>query len=427
MAQTPDLSRPATPYSTDILIIGGGVVGVSAAYYLARAGAAVTLVEMGELCNGSSWGNAGMVCPCHSTPVPGPGVLAQGFRWMFNPESPFYLRPRLDAGFAAWLWRFSRFCNAGAQARAIPLLRDLQRRSLALYQELIAAEGLACDFEKAGGLELFLTEEKFVHAAHEVEKMRGFGLEWEWLGREAVHALEPAAHPDVVGGIYYRGDAHLNPAKFVEGLAEAAKNYGAQILTGTEVTDIQREGHRVHGVATPRGWIQPREVVLAAGAWSGVLARKLGIKMPMQAGKGYSITMQRPAKGPRLPLHLAEARMAITPMGGWLRFAGTMELAGIDTSINQRRVDAVLRNGKKYLVDLGEPVVGKIWGGMRPLAPDGMPYLGRSREVTNLIAATGHGMLGVSLGPVTGLLVKQIVFGEPVELGVEALEVGRFG
>lgn len=411
----------------DVLVIGGGVVGVSAAYYLARAGAAVTLVEMGDLCNGSSWGNAGMVCPCHSTPVPGPGVLAQGVRWMFNPESPFYLRPRLDAEFAAWLWRFSRYCSAGAQARAIPLLRDLQRCSQALYEQIITETGLECDYERAGGLELFLTEEKFAHAAHEVEKMRSFGLDWEWLDRAAVHALEPAVHPEVVGGIHYRGDAHLNPAKFVEGLAAAAKKYGAEILTGTEVTDIQREGSRVTGVATPAGWFRFREVVLAAGAWSGALARKLGIRMPMQAGKGYSITMARPPHGPRIPLHLAEARMAITPMGGWLRFAGTMELAGIDTSINERRVNAILRNGKKYLVDLGEPVVERIWGGMRPLAPDGLPYLGRSREVTNLIAATGHGMLGISMGPVTGLLVKQIILGEQVEMGVEALEVGRFG
>jgi D-amino-acid dehydrogenase len=411
----------------DVLVIGGGVVGVSAAYALARAGAAVTLVEMGALCNGSSWGNAGLLCPCHSTPVPGPGVLWQGIRWMFNPESPFYLRPRLDAEFAAWLVRFARYCNAAAQARAIPLLRDLQRRSLALYREWIAAEGLDCDFEKAGGIELYLTEEKFSHAAPEVEKMRAHGLDWTLLDRAAVHAREPAAHPDVVGGIYYGEDAHLNPAKFVAGLADAARRYGAQIWTNTPVTGLRREGARLTGAATPGGWIQPREVVLAAGAWSGQLARQLGVHLPMQAGKGYSISMRRPASAPRHPLHLAEARMAITPMGGWLRFGGTMELSGIDTSINQRRVDAILRNGKKYLVDMGEPVVEKVWGGMRPLTPDGLPYLGRARQVTNLIAAAGHGMLGVSLGPVTGLLVKQLVYGEPPEMGLEALEAGRFG
>ncbi|GAB4581632.1 MAG: FAD-dependent oxidoreductase [Anaerolineales bacterium] len=410
----------------DILIIGGGIIGVSTAYALAREGISVTLIEKGELCAGSSHGNAGMVCPCHSTPIPGPGVLWQGLKWMTNPESPFYIRPRFDPEFFSWLWQFRRYCNPNAYHRAIPPLREMQRASLKLYQEWIARENLTCDFEKVGGLELFLTREKHEAGRRHVEEMRHFGLDMEWLDRDATHALEPAARPEVIGGIHYKEDAHVNPAKFVHGLAQAAQRVGAQIVTKAQVLGFTREGRQIKTVRTSKGSFQPQQVVLAAGAWTALLAQGLGIQLPLQAAKGYSITMNRPPISPHIPLHLAEARMAVTPMGPYLRYAGTLELSGISTTINERRVNAIRRGAAQYLVDSTPREEVEVWSGMRPVAPDGLPYIGPARAVSNLIIATGHGMLGVSMGPITGQVVGEIVRGIEPSVDVGAFGVERF-
>ena len=406
----------------DILIIGGGIIGVSTAYALARKGVSVTLIEKGEICAGSSHGNAGMVCPCHSTPIPGPGVLWQGIQWMFNPESPFYIRPRLDPELIAWLWQFRRFCNVVDQHRAIPPLREMQRASLLLYRDWITEQNLDCDFEKIGGLELFLTREKHEAGRRHVEEMRQFGLDMEWLGRDATHALEPTARPEVVGGIHYKEDAHINPTKFVRGLTEAAQRLGAQVLTQTEVLGFERMGQTVSTVRTSRGDFHPQQLVLAAGAWSAEILRGLGIHLPMQAAKGYSVTMKRPKVSPRIPLHLAEARMAVTPMGAVLRYAGTLELSGISTTINARRVSAIRRGAAQYLITGAPAQEMEVWAGMRPVTPDGLPYIGRTRAVSNLIVATGHAMLGVSMGPITGKVV-----GEIVREVKPSVDVGMFG
>jgi D-amino-acid dehydrogenase len=418
--------------SDDVLIIGGGIIGVSTAYALAREGVSVTLVEKGDICDGSSHGNAGMVCPCHSTPIPGPGVLWQGIKWMLNPESPFYIRPQLDLELIAWLWQFRRFCNEAAFYRAIPLLREMQRASLELYREWIAQENLDCHFEKVGGLELFLTRKKYEAGRHHVDEMRHFGLDMEWLDREATHALEPAAHSEVVGGIHYKEDAHLNPAKFVHGLAEAAERRGVKILTHTQALGFEQAGQKVKTVKTSRGDFHPQQVLLAAGAWSAVVMRELGLRLLLQAAKGYSVTMARPAISPpgsfpTIPLHLAEARMAVTPMGPHLRFAGTLELSGISTTINERRVNAIRRGAARYLVDHGPLEELEVWAGMRPVAPDGLPYMGRVHGLSNFIVATGHAMLGVSMGPITGKVVSELVRGEKTSVDLGAFGVERFG
>jgi len=412
--------------NSDIIIIGGGIIGVSTAYALAREGVPVTLIEKRGICNGSSYGNAGMICPCHSTPIPGPGVLWQGIKWMLNPESPFYIRPRLDPELTAWLWQFRGFCNEDAYHRAIPPLREMQRASLPLYQEWITRENLDCDFEKVGGLELFLTREKHEEGRHYVEEMRGFGLDMEWLDRDATHALEPALRPEVIGGIHYKEDAHVNPAKFVHGLTEAAKRLGVKMLTQTQVLGFEREGQKVKIVRTSKGDFRPKQVVLAAGAWSARVLQGLGIRMPLQAAKGYSVTMKRPKVSPRIPLHLAEARMAVTPMGPVLRYAGTLELSGISTTINERRVNAIRRGAARYLVDSSSREEVEVWSGMRPVAPDGLPYIGRVRTLSNLVVATGHAMLGVSMGPITGKVVGEIVRDVTPSVDVGVFGVERF-
>lgn len=412
---------------SDILIIGGGIIGVSTAYFLAREGASVTLIEKGDIAAGSSHANAGLLCPCHSHPIPVPGVLTQGLKWMLDPESPFYIRPRANLNLAKWLWRFQSFCNEEASNRAVPLLRDMQRSSQKLYQTLIEEEGIDCNFEKKGGVTLFRTEKGLEKGRHEVEEMTGFGLDMVLLpDATAVRELEPNIDPSVVGGVHYREDAHVNPLLFVRSLAEKAQALGANVQTGTEVLGFDTVDGKITAVRTTQGKFTPQQIVLATGVWSTALAKQIGVSILMEPAKGYSITIKRPPNYLHTHLHLAEAKMAVTPMGETIRFAGTLELAGLDFSINQRRVNAIRRNANLYLKDLEGQEVLEIWGGMRPCTPDGLPYIGRTRRYNNLIMATGHAMLGMSMGPGTGKLVAEIACEKRPFLNTAAFAPDRF-
>ncbi|MEM7115378.1 MAG: FAD-dependent oxidoreductase [Chloroflexota bacterium] len=410
------------------LIIGGGIIGTTTAYYLAKAGADVTLVEKGEIAAGSSYGNAGLICPCHSHPIPAPGVLTQGLKWLLDPESPFYIKPRLSPELAQWLWQFQRFCTIEASHRAIPLLRDMQRNSLKLYEEIIAEEAIECAFEKKGGLTLFRTEKGLENGRHEVEGMNGFGLDMELLpNTTAVRNIEPNIDPSVIGGIHYREDAHINPAQFVFGLGQKLQAAGVKLMTQTEVLGFDGDSRRITAVRTTKGKLTPKQIILASGAWSTQLAHQAGVRILMEPAKGYSITIKRPTNYLHTHLHLFESSMAVTPMGDTIRFAGTLELAGFDFSINQRRVNAIRRGAHSYLQGLEGQEIVEIWGGMRPCAPDGLPYIGRTYKYNNLIIATGHAMLGMAMGPVTGKLVSQIACGEQPLLNIAAFAADRFG
>ena len=410
----------------DIIIIGGGIIGVSTAYFLAQQGHSITLIEKGEIAAGSSYGNAGLLCPCHSVPLPTPGALTQGIKWLLDAASPFYIKPRFDRDLLAWLWRFQSFATQKHVHKAIPLLRDMQRASQKLYQELIEQENLACNFEKLGGLTLFRTEAGFAHGRSEVAEVQRFGIQVVLLDGTAVRALEPTVHPDVVGGIHMQEDAHLTPHLFVNGLAQAAQAKGVIILTQTEVLTFEAQNGYIETIRTTKGDFHPQQVVISAGAWSSKMVKQLGMRVLMQPAKGYSVTVKRPLPSPRLHLSFGEARVVATPMGEHLRFAGTLELAGFDFSINQRRVNAILNAVDQYIVGADQKEVVEIWRGMRPCSPDGLPYIGRSQQVHNLIVATGHATLGLSMGPITGKLVAQVVGGKRPLLNIDAFRLNRF-
>ncbi|MDX1414440.1 MAG: FAD-dependent oxidoreductase [Candidatus Promineifilaceae bacterium] len=393
----------------DVLIIGGGIIGVSAAYYLARAGTAVTVIDKGEIGAGSSYGNAGLICPCHSTPIAAPGVLSQGLKWLLDGASPFYIKPRLDRSLLSWIWQFRSYCNSEAFDAAVPLLRDMQRASLAQFQELIAREQLDCHFSTNGGLALYRTKEGLDYGLREAQHLQRFGLKMSELDGDAARALEPAVHPAVLGAVHLEEDAFITPYLFVQGLAQAAASRGAVLLPQTEVLSLVQQNGRINIVHTTRGRFSPHLIILSAGAWSALIARELDINLPLQPAKGYSITVQRPENAPQKYLYLGEARVAVTPMGSWLRYAGTLELAGFDFSINQRRVDAILRAAAAYLASYAEPEIVEIWRGMRPCLPDGLPMIGRAQRPSNLLVGTGHSTLGLSLGPITGQLLAELV------------------
>jgi D-amino-acid dehydrogenase len=412
---------------TDVLIIGGGVIGVCSAYYLAGKGARVTVVEKGEVCSGSSYGSAGLIVPSHSIPLARPGVLGQGLVWLLDPESPFYIKPRLDPDLIAWLLRFSLASRAAPMKQSIPTLLALSQASVALYDELAQTAGIECVYRRNGLLDVFRTPAAQRDAIEDAHLLQANGLPVEVLDAEALYHLEPALQPGLLGAIHFPGDAHLNPADFVRGLARLAEARGARFQTNTEVIGIETEDGRVAAVRTTRGTFKPEQVVLAAGAWSPAVARGLSrLRLPIQAAKGYSISIRRPEVSPNMPLLLAEARVGVTPMGPILRFAGTLEMAGLDLAINERRVGAILRGVREYVPGLETYELVEIWRGLRPVTPDGLPVLGRTQAYQNLIVAAGHAMVGQSLGPITGKLVAQVVCGEKPEVDLAPLRAERF-
>ncbi len=415
---------------SDVLIIGGGVIGVCAAYYLAERGRQVTLVEQGGIAAGSSYGNAGLIVPSHSAPLAAPGALASGLKWMLDPESPFYIKPRLDLDLVTWLFKFTAACNETQMRRAIPVLRDLGCASSALYDELAKLNGLSFGYARKGVLLVYKTESGLKHGVEEAQLMAEAGIASKTLTAKEASTLEPAIRPDMAGSVYYPGDSHLNPAEFVQGLARWLAQKGVRIHRNTTVTEVERSGRAITNVKTTGGDFQPDEVVVAAGAWSPGLVHSLRLNLPIQAAKGYSVTVKRPAASPIIPLLLGESRVAVTPMasptGPLLRFAGTLELAGLDLSINQRRVDALRRASKEYMVGMDDLETLEVWRGLRPCTPDGLPIIGRPASFDNLTIAAGHAMSGISLGPITGKLVAQLACGEATEIDLKPLRVERF-
>ena len=410
----------------DVLVIGGGVVGICAAHFLQEQGREVTVVEKDEVCAGSSYGNAGLIVPSHSVPLAEPGVIAQGLRWMFDPDSPFYIKWRWDRALMAWLWQFRKASTLRRVRQAMPLLRDMHLESLRLYQGLAAELDFA--FGHEGRLLLCKTEQGLQHIREEAELMQEIGLEVEMV--DAQQARQSAVvELDCVGGAFYAQDAHLDPARLVRALAARCVERGVQLREKTEVLGFGKKGRRVQVVETTRGDFVAAEVVLCSGAWLPDVARALGLSLPVQPAKGYSVTFHKPQPCPAVPLMLVEARVGATPMGDKLRFAGTLELAGMDMSINRRRVAAIVNAVPRYVpawtpdaLDLIE-----VWRGLRPCTPDGLPFLGRACAYDNLTVAAGHAMIGVSLGAVTGAVTARVVQGEEPGFNLSLCNVDRFG
>jgi D-amino-acid dehydrogenase len=414
-----------------VVVVGGGVVGVSSAYYLARDGWDVTLLDKGEICAGSSYGNAGLIVPSHVVPLAAPGVWWQGVRWMLDPESPFYIKPRASLELVRWLWQFRSACTPARMRRAMPLLRRLGVQSLELYrelaQELEQKAGVDFGFRQPGSMTVFFTAEGLAHGREEARLLASAGVAVEMLDGAATRAAEPALRPGVLGALYCREDALMVPDRFVKGLAQLTASLGARITTDAEAIGFRTAGDRVTAVETTRGPVPADTVVLAAGAWSPTLGRTLGLRLPIQPAKGYSLTYRRPPRGPAIPLLPAEGRFSVTPMGEFLRFGGTLELAGMDLTINRRRVDALRRSALRCIEGAEDLELLEIWRGLRPCTPDGLPLVGRTPRFGNLVLAAGHAMVGMSLGPVTGTLVAELAAGAAPSSDLGLLDPGRFG
>ncbi|MBS0662116.1 MAG: FAD-dependent oxidoreductase [Verrucomicrobia bacterium] len=416
--------------SKSVLICGGGIVGLNCAYYLAREGWTVTVVERNaEGADSCAQGSAGYVSPSHVIPLAAPGMVWKGLKWMLSSRSPFYIKPRLDADLIRWGWQFARSCTPEHTRRAAPVLRDLCLGGRRLFVELADATGNAFELRTEGLLNLCKTQEGLDHEAHGLAALANeLGVEAKVLDARATAALEPGVKMDVMGSVYFPIDAHLSPRKFMPAMLGLLRAMGVAFRWQTEVTGWRVDGGRVSAVQTTGGEIAADEFVLAGGSWSSAATAGLRIRLPLQAGKGYSLTIERPRFRMSKPMILTERRVAVTPMGETLRFGGTMEIAGHSDRVRPERVEQIIAAAQFFLPEFTAADFAGIkpWFGYRPVSPDGLPYIGRFGRHPNLTAACGHAMLGVTMAPVTGLLVSEVLGGRKPSVPLELLNPDRF-
>ena len=412
-----------------ILIIGAGVFGLSTAYYAARKGHRVTVLDRGTIeTENCSYGNAGLVVPSHFVPLAAPGMVGLGLKWMLRPDSPFYVKPRFDRDLLGWGFKFWRAANAGHVSRSAPLLRDLNMASRTCFEELAELTGNAFGLEKRGVLCLCKTEHRLEEEARIAGQARQLGLHVDVLTARQATALDPHVALDIVGAVYFRDDCHLIPARFMSMLKQQLVKLGVEFLWTTELTGWRLNDNHIVAVRTTKGELTADEYALCGGSWSPVAARELRLQLPMQAGKGYSLTLPKPRQLPTIPAILTEARVAVTPMGASLRFGGTMEIAGLNEAVNPVRVQGIIKSVPKYYPDFTPQDFDGIkpWCGLRPCSPDGLPYVGRTACYPNLSIATGHAMMGLSLGPITGKLMAEILSSERPSIDIELLNPDRY-
>lgn len=413
----------------EIHIIGGGIVGLCSAYFLHQEGVKVTVVDEGDLTDGTSHGNAGMIVPSHFVPLASPGVIAQGIKWMFDSKSPFYIKPRLSLDLAQWMWRFYRSCNRQHVNRAIPVLFEFNEQSKGLYKELAEKPELSFHYEEKGLLMLYRTKHQEEDEIQMAEKANQLGVEAKILSSEEVRNLEPDIHIQARGGLYFPGDAHLYPNVFIQQMISYLKNQGVEFRTGARVENFKTENGKVSSILlSNKEVISVENILLCGGSWTAQMLKKLGIHISLQDGKGYSITMKNQDLRPQIPTILSEAKVAITPMANDLRIGGTLEISNFTKGVNQKRLQGIIESVPKYYPDLDivMPDHKDVWFGYRPCTPDGMPYIDQSKELGNLYVATGHGMMGMSLGPATGKMVSEIFVGKKPSISNELMRLGRF-
>ena len=417
------------PYErkSDVLIIGGGVIGLACAYYLLKAGRGVTVVEQSTLASGSSHGNCGTITPSHAPPLAQPGMIGKALKWMFTPDAPFRVAPRFDFEMLEWMVQFALRCNARDCRRVSAIKAPLLLRSRELLGGLVRDERLDCEFAESGTLYVYRDARGFEADSGLPRTLAELGLTMESVDAARCRELEPALNDSIVGGFFNPGDARLRPDRYAAELARVVSALGGVIQESTCVTGFRTERGRIAGVLTDRGELNSDEIVLAVGAWSPILATQLNLRLPIQAGKGYSITYSLPQRVPRIPLTLKERSVCVTAWESGYRLGSTMEFAGYDTRLNRRRLDALRRGAAEYLIEPEGPAVIEEWYGWRPMTYDDLPILGRSARWKNLMLATGHGMLGVTMSAVTGELVAQLMGGRETSLDVAPFAPLRFG
>lgn len=415
--------------TAEVVIVGGGVIGVCSAHFLAKRGAVVTVLERDDVAKGASFGNAGAITPGH-VPINKPGRVRQALRSLGRPTSPLYLAPRWDPALARWLWEFARHCSPAHLAASMAALGPLGHASLSLFDQLVSEESLGCAYRREGYFEVYRTEQGLAAAREDAALGRRYGFSSTTLSGTELRDGEPALAEGIVGGVRFPEGATVNPYKFVVELADRARGHGARIRVGTPVKRVRARGGRVEGVELADGEVVTADVViLAAGAHTVLLTRPLGLRLPLQPAKGYHRDYD-PRNGAtpllRTACILGEAAVFCADLGGFVRFAGTLEFSGLNERMRRSRLDQLTVTARQYLRGMGDSTPTSEWCGLRPCLPDGLPAIGPAPGIAGLFIATGHAMMGLTLGPVTGRLIAEYVLDGKPSLDLRALRAERF-
>lgn len=411
------------------IVIGGGIVGLSSAYYLKQSGWDVTVVDKGDFSDNCSYGNAGYICPSHFVPLASPGIIKQGLRWMMNPESPFYVKPRLDWGLISWGLKFMRSATPDNLARNAVPLRDIALLSKHLYEAWVELPGFEFAYQRKGLLEFYKTPEKEAHAHHFADDAVKLGLDARMLSAAEVQAMEPDIKLDIKGALYFAGDAHLHPNKVMAQMLEHLKSIGVKLVPDAAVSAFEKSGGLIKKVKAGNDWMECDLAVIATGSWSREVAKQIGVNLPLVGGRGYSMVFSKGELPLKHPAVLMEGRVALTPFDGQhTRLGGTMEITNLDAPPRMNRVMGIIKAAQAYFPEASIPVpeLKDVWYGYRPCSADGMPYIGRVKTCNNAIVATGHAMVGMSLGAGTGKLVSEIANEQPTSIDMAPFDVHRF-
>lgn len=409
------------------VVIGGGVIGLLSAYELRRRGRDVVVLDKGEMRQGASSGNAGWVTPSLSAPVPAPGIVKDSLRWMLQPESPLYVSPTAVPRMAGWLFSFWRHCSAKYYEHGLAALSQFNSTTMEDFDALVE-NGVRFEMHELGLMYVFRNDSAVTTLERELRATSEYApVQWEKMNAAQARELEPALRSDIAGAINIYSDRHVRPESLLTGVYEWLQENGVELRPHSEVIDFVVDDGRISGVRTANGVVPADEVLIATGAEAGALSRQAGLDLPMQAGKGYSTTIEMDEPPIGRSMYLAESRVALAPYDGALRIAGTMELSGINERMHERRVDAMVRNAYRYLTGLEEGRVAERWVGMRPMLPDGLPAIGRTPVFDNVYVASGHAMLGVTLGPTTAAAVADLMVTGESKYDISAFNPMRFG
>jgi len=425
MGKTMAANEVAT-IKADVLIVGGGVIGLASAYELSRAGAKVVVIDKFEPGYGCSYGNAGWITPCFAMPLPMPGMLFKSFKWLLDPESPLYIKPELSPTLISWLLTFMASMTQKKMLRSVDALTQISIQSLKLYQELAAHTDKPFSFEQKGLFMVAQSDDGLRYAKQEMELVSRNGIPGKLMLEEEARAFEPSLTKRIKGGVFFSQEAHAEPLQVTQTLAHEAQKLGAVILSKTEVIDFKLGPNGVKAARTTRGMFEADQFVLATGSWSRHIGQTLDLKIPVLGGKGYAIITDPLGPNPQRPMMLVEKKVAVTPRNGTLRLAGTLELVNQDETFTTRRVEAIVRGAREFM-NVPESIrYHEIWRGLRPCTPDGVPVIGRTKRYPNMLLATGHQMLGLQSATGTGKLVADLALNKTPEVDPNPFRADRF-
>lgn len=409
------------------VIIGGGVIGAFCAYYLQKTGRRVTVVDRSRFGSAASHGNCGYVSPSHVLPLCRPGQIMNGLKGLFSTQRALRIHPRLSVSFWSWMLKFASRCNNKDALEAGQARHALLKSAAQLYRDVIRSENLQVEWKEDGLLFVFRDQHEFEHY-RTIDKWLTdhFGISANAIeGSDALTTMEPALKPGLAGAWFYGIDSHLRPDKLMSELQRLLHNQGVRIIENCEVTGFLSEHGRSNAVRTISEPIAADEFVVCTGSWTPFLNRELGCSIPIQPGKGYSITMPRPQRCPRYPMILEECHVAITPFEQGYRVGSTMEFAGYDTTLNQTRLNYLRTGASQYLHEPTANPVEEEWYGWRPMTWDGKPYIDRSPAFSNVWVAAGHNMLGISMGASTGKLIAEMLNNDMPHIDPKPFRIGR--